>query len=254
MNKKWGYTLDFSWEHDWPKSPIPDTEQKRLDTLDRYQILHTPKDGKLDRCCTRACEIMKCPIAGISFINEHSQWYKSSIGLVKTSIDRDISFCAHTIMNPKDVLEVCDATKDVRFVHNPLVTSSSSKIRYYCGIPLVADNGQAIGTLFVLDRKTHLNGSDIVGYQRIAKTIMHLIQLPLQKTIHKISNNAELTVPQEVIKQRNVDSLLLQLLTQTTETQQTLANHQTIILSAMDNQDDKINRLTERLTLLEDSI
>ena len=61
------------------------------------------------------------------------------------------SFCVKAILE-EEFLIVPDATKDPRFECNPLVTGAPN-LKFYAGDPAETDDGQAIGTVCVLDFK-----------------------------------------------------------------------------------------------------
>src|SRR6266542_3372704 len=130
-------------------SPVKNNEARRLKVLWQYEILDTVPEEVFDDLTELAARICEAPIALISLIDEDRQWFKSAVGVTIRETSRDISFCAHAILN-NDLLIVPDATQDGRFKNNPLVTADP-KIRFYAGAPLITPDGHALGTLCVMD-------------------------------------------------------------------------------------------------------
>ena len=159
------------------KAALPDNEVQRLATLHGYKILDTPPEQAFDDLTTLAAQICQTPIALISLVDEKRQWFKSNIGLSATETSRDLAFCAHAIHNPQAVLEVQDALLDPRFADNLLVTGDPH-IRFYAGVPLVAADDTALGTLCVIDREPReLSAAQNQSLQTLGRHVVMLLEL-----------------------------------------------------------------------------
>ncbi len=132
-------------------APLPVDEAGRLQALSDYGLMDTPPEAVFDEIVALASYVFKAPIALISLVDEHRQWFKARTGLDLPETPREYAFCAYTILEPEGMV-VPDALADPRFTSNPLV-SGNPGIRFYAGIPLVTREGQSLGALCVIDTK-----------------------------------------------------------------------------------------------------
>ncbi len=158
------------------KSPLPKSEAARLDALRQYQILDTDSERAFDDLTLLASHICGTPIALISLVDAHRQWFKSKVGLTAAETSRDVAFCAHAIMQ-RDILVIPDALADERFANNPLVISDP-KIRFYAGVPLITHQGHALGTLCVLHTEPReLSTEQTEALRALARQVMTQLEL-----------------------------------------------------------------------------
>jgi GAF domain-containing protein len=130
---------------------LPPNEAERLAALVRYGLLDTEFEEPFDRMTRILANVFNAPIALVTLIDGHRQWFKSAHGLPLRETPREHAFCHYVILE-EDVVVVPDATQDTRFSNNPLV-HGEPRIRFYAGAPLVTGDGYALGTACFIDRK-----------------------------------------------------------------------------------------------------
>jgi GAF domain-containing protein len=158
-------------------APLPENESGRLKALAEYQILDSLPEEVYDDITRIASEIMGTPIALLNLVDKDRQWTKSNYGLDVTNTPRELSFCPHAILNPYDVMIVEDARYDERFHDNPL-TTGAPKVIFYAGVPIVNEDGFAMGALCVIDsRPRTMPENKLMALQALAKSVQTHFEL-----------------------------------------------------------------------------
>ena len=162
------------------EAPLPANEAQRLEALDRYKVLDTPREREFDDLVRLAAQLTQTPISLVSLVDRDRQWFKGRYGLEVAETTRRLAFCSHTILHPDQLMEVPDATQDQRFANNELVTGPI-QLRYYLGAPLVTPDGYALGTLCVLDRQPRqLTSEQKDALSVLARQVMTQLELRRQ--------------------------------------------------------------------------
>jgi PAS domain S-box-containing protein len=158
-----------------PAAPLPPDEAQRLARLRALAVLDSEPDPLFDELVALAAEICGMPIALVSLVDEHRQWFMAGVGLPGVDeTPREAAFCAHTVLGAK-VLEVADAREDPRFADNPLVLGDPH-IRAYAGAPLAMPGGERIGTLCVVDHRPHrLSAAQKRQLERLAGVVVEAL-------------------------------------------------------------------------------
>ena len=130
-----------------PATPVD--EEGRLAALYNLDILDTPPVEPLDEITKLACEEFGVAVSMITLVDRERQWFKSIHGYDIRETPREISFCAHTILQD-NCLVVKDLTQDTRFRYNPFVVNEPYA-RFYAGCPIHDPSCFRIGTLCLVD-------------------------------------------------------------------------------------------------------
>jgi diguanylate cyclase (GGDEF)-like protein len=157
-------------------------EARRLAAVERYDLLDTPPEEVFDRITALASKLFRTPIAVVTLIDGHRQWFKSRQGIDIEESPRDSAFCAVAIQLAEPLV-VRDAAADPRFADAAL-TLGDARIRFYAGAALRSADGQPIGTLCVMDREPRdFSDEQVEILADLAQIVMDEIELRLAANI-----------------------------------------------------------------------
>ena len=162
------------------EAPRPEHEPARLLALEQLGILDTPEERAYDAITHVAAAHYACRVSLVTFVDAQRQWFKASHGWDVRETSRDLSFCAHAILQPLPLV-VADTRTDERFRDNPLVTGAPF-IRFYAGVPLTTSDGYRLGTLCVLDDapRSDVGPDDLAVLEDLAEVVVEKLELRLQ--------------------------------------------------------------------------
>jgi GAF domain-containing protein len=190
-------------------APFPKNESARRVALASYAILDTDPEPSFDDLNHLASFICKTPISTITLVDEHRQWFKSRIGLSADETSRDVAFCSHAILQD-DIFVVPDALQDERFKDNPLV-EGEPHIRFYAGVPLINDDGYALGTLCVIDKAPRtLSAAEKEALKALSRLV--LAQMELRRNLVALKQALNDRTAEEHERQRELAKLQAQLI------------------------------------------
>ena len=152
----------------------------RLAALHGSALLDTPAEESFDRLTRLAAKVVNAPVALVSAIDKDRQFFKSCLGLPEpwaTNRETELShsFCQH-VVTAREPVVITDTREDERVLDNPAIRDMG--VIAYLGIPLFAGDGQAIGTLCVIDHEPRIwKSEEIKLIQDVAAAVVTEITL-----------------------------------------------------------------------------
>ncbi|WP_271007238.1 EAL domain-containing protein [Paucibacter sp. B51] len=131
----------------------PSVETERLAALLALEVLDSEPEAEFDALVQAAALACDAPVARLALVDARRVWFKAGVGCSEVkSLPRELTCCDSAIQGT-DLFEVPDAALDARFSARPLVRGGAGQpgLRFYAGMPLRLRDGQAVGTLCVLD-------------------------------------------------------------------------------------------------------
>ena len=158
----------------------PADEGRRLAALDRTGLLDTPPEEAFDRITRLAARLLRAPVALLSLVDDHRQFFKSAVGMEGSGTPvretpRSISFCQHVVIR-REPLIIEDARKDDLMRNSPIVRDRG--VIAYLGVPVVAEGTHVIGSLCVNDSKPRSwTSEEVRTLQDLSEIVMTEIAL-----------------------------------------------------------------------------
>jgi len=114
--------------------------------------MNVQSDRAYDDITDLAALICGTSIALVSLTDDGQQRFKSQHGVDPAESPGAVPFCEQTIARPQELFVVPDAANDRRFADAPRAIDGAP-IRFYAGAALVTSEGDAVGTLCVIDQQ-----------------------------------------------------------------------------------------------------
>ena len=166
----------------------------RLQALRDTRLMDSVPEERFDRLTRLASRTLGAPVALVSLVDDHRQFFKSSFGLdhiVKgvRSTTLEYSICQRIVVSGEEFITT-DARSDPRVQDEPAV--SSFGIVSYAGVPLTANDGHVIGSFCVLDTRPRDWGEDELSLLRdLAESVNSEIRLQHAKDTAEAANRAK---------------------------------------------------------------
>lgn len=129
-------------------------------------------------------QIRKCvgPVGvTISLVHKKLVFIKFETRFDYNELPKSVLFDSHTILSTHSLL-IPDTLQDWRTANNPLVKEPSN-IRFYCGVPLISKDNQAIGALAIFDLvpNAKFSTAKLKQLEQISEEFMAMLELPLEE-------------------------------------------------------------------------
>lgn len=200
-------------------SPPPDdasihtalSDPRRLDAVQRTGLLDSPPEETFDRLTSLASRLTGAPVVFVSLLDRARDFHMSTTalgpGVATPGGSRDQmgrTFC-HYVAASRQPLVIEDATLLPVFRDLPGVKAKG--VRAYAGVPLLTEEGDALGTFCALDfAPRHWTGQDIDVLTELGQSALREIRLRValqhaanvnQQLVGQIQRVAELNMKLE---------------------------------------------------------
>lgn len=154
-------------------------DRARVDAVHRTELLGSPPEESFDRLTALARRLLATPVAFLSLVDAHADFYKSQCGfgepLATTRHLEGRTFC-HFAIASAGPLVIDDTLADERYRDVPTV--SSLGVRAYLGVPIRDQEGHALGSFCAIDfAPRRWSADDVASMVELARSAEREIRL-----------------------------------------------------------------------------
>jgi GAF domain-containing protein len=154
----------------------------RLEAVRATGLLDSDLTPSFDRLARLAAHVLHAPVALVSLVASDRQFFMSCLGLPEPWASRrqsplSHSFCQHAVASREPLL--VDDAREHELLRDNLAIRDMGVIAY-AGIPLITPDGQALGTLCVIDSQPrHWTTHQVQLLEDIAASVVTEISLAM---------------------------------------------------------------------------
>jgi PAS domain S-box-containing protein len=177
----------------------------RLAALERTGLMDSDGEEDFDRFTKLAARLLGVPVALISLVDDHRQFFKSTSGMGETAARETPlthSFCQHAVTTRLPFI-IDDAREHPLVRDNGAVTQLG--VVAYAGVPLLTSDNYALGALCAIDVSPRSWSADDISLLRDLATMV-VAQIELRQARHERREQHE--VFRRVFDQTNACVLL----------------------------------------------
>lgn len=165
----------------------------RLDALQAIGLLDRPPEPSLDRLTRLASRMLHAPVALVSLVESHRQFFASSIGLNEPWVSmRETplthSFCQHVVASGAPLI-IDDAPGHPLVCENLAIPDLG--VVAYLGVPLRTRDGHVLGSFCVADGVSRgWTSDDLTALTDLAQSVMSELELRELSTVLKSTTDS----------------------------------------------------------------
>ena len=137
---------------------IPAAEAARLRLLERFGVAEEDPGVDFSHVVPLLSCATQCPVAFVSFVGQHRQWFAAETGLGLQRLPRHASVCATVVA--ERAVRILGDVKQAAGCQRLFAEKYPPGIRFYAAAPILTSDGYALGTVGVMDYEPRADADD----------------------------------------------------------------------------------------------